>query len=167
MTTENYDQYKKVKDRTKYKTNVYHAFVVSRKNLCFYNMQSTTVCIERSKRNPRNLRYLERCPAVSSVPLPNASFAFTRVSLIACIPLVAFAIFLQKFSSALSGILAGRVTAKLWDVRLPCVEACVVSRVSHRHTAGFPRTSTDCHVKIIVKTLRLQRRCPSPTASAH
>lgn len=45
--------------------------------------------------------------------LPNANFAFTRASLIACTPLVALAIFLQKFSSSLLDISARRIT----DVR--------------------------------------------------
>lgn len=78
--------------------------------------------------------------------LPNASFAFTRASLIACIPLVAFAIFLQKFSSSLSGISTQRgraVTERCGGCVLPCVERrCVGDRGSHTViTPGFPRTS--------------------------
>lgn len=92
--------------------------------------------------NPQTRFSLPRSREITAVSLPNASFAFTRASLIACIPLVAFAIFLQKFSSSLSGISAGRATTERnggcvcrasWRASVPWV--------SHRHTAGFPRTS--------------------------
>lgn len=150
---------------------------------CLVSRKDLRVCIIICNR----VRSIEKCSeslatstisreiagAGSSRSLPNASFAFTRASLIACIPLVAFAIFLQKFSSSLSGISAkgARDSGAMRGMRfsrasrggasMPRVSHAVISPGSRALLAG-------CHVKITVaKTLRPQRRQPSPAAPAH
>lgn len=143
-------------------------FIMLAKSLSSQQYAIECAVVSRSPKETFGIYDIPEDPREVSRSLPNASFAFTRASLIACIPLVAFAIFLQKFSSSLSGISTGRAITERRKMRYRGAEVCVVPRVSRRHTTGFPRASAGCHVKIIVvKTLRPQHRRPSSAAPAH
>lgn len=117
--------------------------LVSRKNLCFCN--NTQSSAQFVSRNTNETFDIPGDPRGVSRSLPNASFAFTRVSLIACIPLVTFPIFLQKFSS-LSGISTGACDNGEPEDAFTEVSRCTWCRGSHTvippGSRALPRTVT-------------------------